>query len=104
MQRAEVGNGHVSEGTCRECGVQCACECMYMQRAEVGTGHVSVIIGQRAQVGSGCVIAGTCREREEGRRPLSAGTWREQRSSVGVGVQVHAESRCGQCPCVCRYM
>lgn len=63
MQRAEVGNGHVSEGTCRECGVQCACECMYMQRAEVGTGHVSVIIGQRAQVGSGCVIAGTCRER-----------------------------------------
>lgn len=42
MQRAEVGNGHVSEGTCRECGVQCACECMYMQRAEVGTGYVSV--------------------------------------------------------------
>lgn len=78
MQKAEVGTGYVTVGTCREqkCtvgtrvqinvesrGGQCASEHRFLQNAEVSSGWVS---------------AGPCRE---------------QCCAVSIVVQVHAESR-----------
>lgn len=60
----------------------------YTQCSELGSGPVSE--GScRAEVGSGCV---------------GAGTFRKERLVVGIGVQVHAESKGGQWASECRKM